>query len=451
MIGRDVYRFGPFTLALDERRLSTGNHTIRLPPKAFNLLAALVQHPGRLMTKHELLARVWPEVFVEEGILTVHVSALRKALGDKTRPSAYIETVSRSGYRFVAAVTHDLPEKDSPLIEPPRPLELYEFVGRGRVHLLSGSHAELPRAVDAFRAAIALDPTYAPPHAGLASARCKQATLRAVPHQEAFAEAKTSALRALALDSSSADAQVALGTVQFLVEWDWIGAERSLQRALQVSPDHTEGLLAYGWLHEALGRLDEGLRFKQRALARDPHSPVVLLHIALSCSYQGKFDEALAWANRALEIDRGQRLAATFVAFLYWSSGDIDRFIDHSISTAIARGIANDALAALKQVHVAMRHAYAEQGVAGWSQFMADHISNASLGPDAMSPMASQRAVLYAAAGRLDEAFACLDEAIAARDPIMVSLAVGTQWDPLRADRRFASRLQSMSLPAVER
>jgi tetratricopeptide (TPR) repeat protein len=53
-----------------------------------------------------------------------------------------------------------------------------------------------------------------------------------------------------------------LGSVLFLSEWDWAGAERSLRRALEVNPDYTEALLQYGSLQEALGRLDEGLRLK---------------------------------------------------------------------------------------------------------------------------------------------------------------------------------------------
>src|SRR5512138_312462 len=70
MQARDVYRFGAFTLDLGERRLSAGSDAIRLSPKAFDVLAALVQHCGRLLTKNELLARVWPESFVDDGILT---------------------------------------------------------------------------------------------------------------------------------------------------------------------------------------------------------------------------------------------------------------------------------------------------------------------------------------------------------------------------------------------
>jgi hypothetical protein len=83
----------------------------------------------------------------------------------------------------------------------------------------------------------------------VARARCAQSALRAVPHQEAFAEAKSSALRALAMDSGSADAQVALGTVLFLGEWDWVGAERSLRRAMEINPDHTETLLHHCTKH----------------------------------------------------------------------------------------------------------------------------------------------------------------------------------------------------------
>ena len=272
----DVFHFGDFTLDVGERQLLHHTTVLHLAPKAFDVLVVLVRHARRLVTKDELLARVWPESFVEEGILTVHISALRKALGDDTRPPAYIETVARSGYRFVAAVTRDgADEEQARLTAMARPVELYEFVGRGRTHVMSGSYFELAGAVDAFHAAIEIDPTYAPAHAGLARARCAQATSRAVPHQEAFADAQASALRALAMDHASADAQVALGTVLFLSEWDWAGSERSLRRALDINPDHTEALLQYGSLQEALGRLDDGLRFKQQALARGPDAESV--------------------------------------------------------------------------------------------------------------------------------------------------------------------------------
>ena len=72
-----------------------------------------------------------------------------------------------------------------------------------------------------------------------------QATAHDVPHLEALAEAKTIALRALALDDKSADAQVALGQVMLFSEWDWTAAERSFQRALAINPNHAEAYLHY--------------------------------------------------------------------------------------------------------------------------------------------------------------------------------------------------------------
>lgn len=452
-----MYRFGPFTLTVDDRRLSVGSDTLRLSPKAFDLLAVFVQHSQRLLSKHELLARVWPDVFVEEGILTVHVSALRKALDDRSRHPRYIETVSGSGYRFVAAVTRDEPQAHPPLIDPPRPIALYELLGRGRVHVLSGSHTKLSHAVDAFQAAIALDPTYAPAHAALARVRCMQAVFHMVSPQAAFAEARTSAIHALALDETSADAHLALGMVQFYAEWDWSGAERSLQRALQLSPDHTEALLQYGSLHEALGRLDEGLRFKQRALERDPDSPMVLIRIAQSYAGQRNYDEALAWANRALEIDSINLAAGVFIAAVYWMTGNIDGFIALRTRTEIARGASDEAMSAWNRTAVRMRQAYAARGHAGWSEFTADEISMARLsavppGAEASSSSSARDlAMLYGAAGRLEQAFTHLNEAIAIRDPGVVYLGFSPPWDPLRADPRFEACLRRLGLPTVPR
>jgi len=100
MASREVFHFDEFALDVGERRLLRGTETVRLSPKSYDVLVVLVRQSGRLVTKDELLAQVWPESFVEEGILNVHVAALRKALGDDTRPPAYIETVVRSGVSF---------------------------------------------------------------------------------------------------------------------------------------------------------------------------------------------------------------------------------------------------------------------------------------------------------------------------------------------------------------
>jgi len=102
MTRRELYTFDGFRLDVPDRRLSKGDVTFRLAPNAHDLLVALVREAGRLVTKQELLTRVWADAFVEEGILTVHISDLRKVLGDANRTPAFIETIPRFGYRFVA-------------------------------------------------------------------------------------------------------------------------------------------------------------------------------------------------------------------------------------------------------------------------------------------------------------------------------------------------------------
>jgi DNA-binding winged helix-turn-helix (wHTH) protein/uncharacterized protein HemY len=441
MSTREVYQFREFTLEVGERRLSRGGVPVHLPPKAHDLLVLLVRQRGRLLTKDELLASIWPDAFVEEGILTVHVSAVRKALGDDARPPTYIETVPRSGYRFVAPVSVVHSDASDGTREALRPLEVYELVGRGRLHLMSASYFELPRALSTFAAAIEIDPTYAPAHAGLALTCCAQAGLRSAPHREAYAQAKTAALRALALDDACADAQVALGAVLFLSEWDWVGAERSLRRALEINSTHSEALLHYGSLMEALGKPDQGLRFKRQALERDPRSPLVLVQIASSYWHQRRYPDAIAWAHRALELDPRHMLAGEFLAAAYWKQGNIDRFLAENLRRAEVFGVSADTMRQVQQVCAEMQNAHVQTGPRGLAVYMLEHMP-----PGEGGSASVQRAILYGGAGDIDSAFEHLDRAIDSRDPALVHLAVAPQWDSLRGDLRFNQRLARMRL-----
>src|SRR5713226_1876017 len=94
------YRFGTFELQPNERRLLAGGEPVVLGPRAFDLLIALVERPGQLVTKEELLDCVWPNLVVEENNLQVQVSALRKILGQEA-----IATIPGRGYRFTLTLT----------------------------------------------------------------------------------------------------------------------------------------------------------------------------------------------------------------------------------------------------------------------------------------------------------------------------------------------------------
>src|SRR5215475_15623127 len=97
--------FPPFLLDIVAECLQHDGQQIFLRPKTFALLRYLVEHPGALVTKEELLNAVWPDISVSEGVLTVCMTELRKALGDDAKAPQFIETVHRRGYRFIAPLT----------------------------------------------------------------------------------------------------------------------------------------------------------------------------------------------------------------------------------------------------------------------------------------------------------------------------------------------------------
>src|SRR6185503_2263094 len=100
----DFYEFGRFRVKSDERLLLRGEDLVPLTPKAFDILLTLLENDGRIVNKDDLMKKVWPNTFVEEGNLTQNVSLLRKALGENANGPQFIETVPRRGYRFVAPV-----------------------------------------------------------------------------------------------------------------------------------------------------------------------------------------------------------------------------------------------------------------------------------------------------------------------------------------------------------
>src|SRR5258705_2018514 len=120
------HRFGPFELQPDKRRLLKDGAPVSLRPRAFDLLVALVDRAGYLVTKDELLDRVWPKAVVEEAALHVQMSALRKVVG-----SDAITTVSGRGYQFTLRVTKGDGEANRASTSKHNlPYHLTSFIGR---------------------------------------------------------------------------------------------------------------------------------------------------------------------------------------------------------------------------------------------------------------------------------------------------------------------------------
>jgi DNA-binding winged helix-turn-helix (wHTH) protein len=97
--------FGPFRLLPAQLLLLKGDEPVPLGSRALHILIALLERPGELVTRQELMARVWPNLFVEPANLTVHISALRRRLRDGRDGNRFIINISGRGYCFVAPVT----------------------------------------------------------------------------------------------------------------------------------------------------------------------------------------------------------------------------------------------------------------------------------------------------------------------------------------------------------
>jgi serine/threonine protein kinase len=355
---------------------------------------------GRYQSARELLTDLWPlKRHLDTDAARTASDAMR--LGLLRRPG------SHPGAAAVTPAGAD----DASITGAPPASEASELVARGWAHLRSGSVFEVSDAVSVFQAATVIDPTYAGAYAGLALAKLVQASDRNVL-VEAYAEAKAAALRAVALDDKSADAQVALGQVMVVAEWDWIAAERSFQRALAINPNHAEAYIYYGILMEALGDLERGLHLKLQGLECDSTSALAHVWIAVSFFYQRRYDDVMVWANKALDRDPRHPFARELLAGAYWKMGDLERFREHlQRGRDVARELLSDGTA---------------QRDIGNTPF--------------------QIVMQYAEVGDLDAAFEHLQRMLDAHDPALVDLAVGPQWDSLRADPRFNECLVRMKL-----
>ena len=130
------YAFGPFTVDVEAAELRNGKEKIALRPKCFDLLVDLLTHRGKLVTKEQLMERVWSDVVVNDATVSRTVAALRAALGDDSAQPNYIETVSRRGYKFIGELSDEKPAPpDFMLIHDKKEYPLRrgsQIIGRGR-------------------------------------------------------------------------------------------------------------------------------------------------------------------------------------------------------------------------------------------------------------------------------------------------------------------------------
>ena len=335
-----VYEFGPFVLDTVERRLTREGKRISVTGKALQILQLLAEAEGCLVERGTFHERLWPGATVEDRTLTVHVSTLRRLLGDTPSSDGIIETVARAGYRLLPPVRSRHVSAEPANIAPhqwatigvakwtgallptprqsplpghrPRVAEAYFLQVQARALLKIAERKPTLKALDLFEQALALDPDYATAHAGLASTYLQMASssiLRPLPLAEATRMAYQSAQRAIALDETAAEAWATLGKLKMTYEWDWQGAEADLDHAMALAPDDVDTLVACGRFLSATGQHAAAINVLGRARRLEPTRRETLEFVGQACWYAGRIEPALAAFAAAISLPPAEKRA----------------------------------------------------------------------------------------------------------------------------------------------
>jgi len=355
------------------------------------------------------------------------------------RDADAILTVQRDIARAVAArieVTLT-PEQQTQLARPPTVTpDAYRSYLRGRYYWNKRTKEGFQKAIEAFNDAIAVDPAFARPYAGLADSYYLLGFYTDIPFQDAMMKARSAAERALELDPDLAEAHTSLAVILAYFEWDFARADREFRRALELDPSYPTGHHWYGIYLFDMARMDEAIVEARRAVESDPLSVIINTDLALTYYHARRYDEAVAQAKRALELDSEFAVAHYTLGRAYTESGQYEEAL-RSLERAVALSDGNPLFMG------ELGRAYAQAGNPDRTrEILAELTSTADqryVGPESF-------AVLYAALGEKDEALDWLEQAYQRRSNFIISLKTVPSVDSLRDDPRFVALLRRAGL-----
>lgn len=181
--------------------------------------------------------------------------------------------------------------------------EAYAQYLQGRYFMQRRTRKDWENSVSAFRQALAIDPNYAAAWAGLSQALGAQAGQGYIELHAGNKEARAAALKGLELDPNLAEAHAALGLIQLNYDWDWAGAEVSLQQALDLAPGNAVILSQMALLQRYLGNMDPSIALSRRAVDLDPLALIGYHQLGLALTWNQELDEALVIFDRLLTMN----------------------------------------------------------------------------------------------------------------------------------------------------
>lgn len=473
-----VYRFGPFRLEKEQLLLLLDGSPLPLGPKVVETLLALIEHPGEVLGKAELLERIWPEGFVEEANLAQNIYVIRKTLRAHWDCTA-IETVPRRGYRFTGAVSVQisaeahvaqpaiaaLPARrrsaarifagvavaavmaigiaagtmDVARSRPAGPSTQGLSVTGARLYSMGQYYwnqrtpESIAKSERYFTAVIHSDPKDARGYAGLASAYAIAGDYGYRPLSRAVALSRAAgyAQQALALDPSSAQAHAVLG----LVAVDQNRAQEGqaeYRRAIALDPNYAPAHQWYGTSLLMSGKGEAAFQELQKAVNLDPESVAATDWLSQAAFMARRYRDALNYAYQALDLSPSRDDVYQTIGMAYEALGDYHAAVSAYQTYGGTCGSCRYQAAAL------LAHVYA---LSHDDQRATAQLALAERGLAARRIRADNVVAALAAMGRLDRAMALLRRSKAAEPAAL--LAIDPRMEALRSDVRFRQFTQS--------
>lgn len=476
---KHFYDFEDFRLDTDNPSLWRQNELVSIPPKALETLILLVEKKGQIVSREELLDRVWHETFVEEGNINYTISLLRKTLGNKE----FIQTIPRRGYRFVAEIRDDSPQtielennsfvlpkklnfrwilalvilvavlfvssfafwwrKDSAQKENPtsKNAEATQAFIRGKMILESkNTDKRQEKAIDEFQKAISLDPTFAPAYVGLGEGFVGLAIRESYPNsQDYFAKARTAVEKALSLDANLAEGLMLRGWIKRNADWDFAGAEFDLRKGINLNPQNAMSHYRLAYILLSRNKKDEAWSEIMKASELDPISDFIQSGRFPILEARGEYDQALDLAQNFLNENKQNAGAQRAVATFLFHKQEFPKLIELA-ETALEKDSAkNNAFAWYSLVSTAYRRN-------GEAEKADEALKKLEVLAEKDSKALYSLAMNYAELNRVDEAISALQKCFEMREERMVWLNIEPRFANLKNDSRFQELLKKMKL-----
>jgi TolB-like protein/Tfp pilus assembly protein PilF len=365
-------------------------------------------------------SHVWAETFDRKltDIFSVE-SDVAKAIADQLRAH-----ITRQEEQVIAA-------------KPTKNIEAYDAYLRGRYFWNKRTSDGIKHAIEHFQQSIERDPDFALGHAGLADSYIALTFYNfAAPH-ETMPKAKESAIKALALDNTLAEAHASLAHILMNYDWNWSAAEKEFKRSIELKPDYAT---AHEWyaIHylTATGRLEEAVQEMKKALELEPASLVMNTFMGATLYYAGRYDEAIDQCRRTIEMDPNFTVAHWHLGLAYEQKQVLDAATEE-FKKAISLSEGSPLMKA------ALGRAYAKSQKKHEANEILNELNELS---KQHYVSAYEVATIYVALGNNEQVFQLLEEAYAEHSFHLVYLNVSPQFKPVSSDRRFQNLVQRIGL-----